>query len=59
MLNQFTNSSDSSNLLLIDSNREFKFKEAKHLYKELLKGQIWILFVPSVKIYFVRFTGSR
>ncbi len=58
VLNQFSNSAESSNLLLIDNNSDSKFKEAKHLYKELLKGEIWILFVPSVKIYFVKFTGS-
>jgi ABC-type multidrug transport system ATPase subunit len=58
VLNSFSNIPDFQNLLLIDGNPETNLEEAKHLYKELLKGQIWILFVPSVKLYFARFTGS-
>ncbi|MGD0340844.1 MAG: ATP-binding cassette domain-containing protein [Bacteroidales bacterium] len=58
VLNPFTNIPDSQNLLLINGEKESELKEAKHIYKELLKGQIWILFVPSVKLYFVRFTGT-
>jgi ABC transport system ATP-binding/permease protein len=58
VLNPFTNIPDSQNLLLINSNIEPGLKEAKHIYKDVLKGQIWILFVPSVKLYFVKFTGT-
>jgi ABC-type multidrug transport system ATPase subunit len=58
VLNPFTNIPDSQNLLLINGNKEPGLKEAKHIYKDLMKGQIWILFVPSVKLYFVRFTGT-
>ncbi|MCX6329454.1 MAG: ATP-binding cassette domain-containing protein [Bacteroidia bacterium] len=58
VLNQFSNIPDHQNILLINGNEESNLKEAKHIYKELLKGQIWVLFVPSVKMYFVRFTGS-
>jgi ABC transport system ATP-binding/permease protein len=58
VLNPFTNIPDSQNLLLINGIKEPDLKEAKHIYKDLLKGQIWILFVPSVKLYFVRFTGT-
>ena len=58
VLNPFTNIPDSQNLLLINGNNEPGLKEAKHIYKDLMKGQIWILFVPSVKLYFVRFTGT-
>jgi ABC-type multidrug transport system ATPase subunit len=44
--------------LIINGIKDFEHNEAKHVVKELLKGHIWVLFVPSVKMYFVRFTGS-
>jgi ABC transport system ATP-binding/permease protein len=44
--------------LIINGIKDYDPKGAKHVVKELLKGNIWILFVPSVKMYFVRFTGS-
>jgi ABC transport system ATP-binding/permease protein len=58
VLNPFTNIPATSNLLIINGIKDFDSKEAKHVYKDLLKGHIWILFVPSVKMYFVRFTDS-
>lgn len=58
VLDPFTKSPDIQNLLIISGNKEEPHKEAKHLYKDLLKGQIWILFVPSVNMYFVRYMGS-
>jgi ABC-type multidrug transport system ATPase subunit len=58
VLNSFDNILDHQNILLIDGYQDSKLNEAKHIYKELLKGQIWILFVPSVRLYFVRFKGS-
>jgi ABC-type multidrug transport system ATPase subunit len=58
VLNPFTTVPDNPTILVIDGNSEPGLKEAKHIYKELLKGQIWILFVPSVKLYFMRFKGS-
>ena len=58
VLNPFTNIPDYQNLLLINGNMEPGLKEAKHIFKDLMKGQIWILFIPSVRRYFVRFTGT-
>jgi len=58
VLNSFTNIPATSDLLIINGIKNFEHKEAKHAYKDLLKGHIWILFVPSVNKYFVRFTGS-
>jgi ABC-type multidrug transport system ATPase subunit len=58
VLNPFTSIPDSQNLLLINGVKDPGLKDAKHIYKELLKGQIWILFIPSVKLYFVRFTAT-
>ncbi len=58
VLNPFENIPATSNLLIINGIKNFETKEAKHVVKELLKGHIWILFVPSVKMYFVRYIGS-
>ena len=58
VLNPFTNIPATPNLLIINGIKDFDAKEVKHVVRELLKGNIWILFVPSVKMYFVRFTGS-
>ena len=58
VLNPFTNIPATSNLLIINGIKDFNPKEAKQVFKDLLKGHIWILFVPSVKMYFTRFKGS-
>jgi ABC-type multidrug transport system ATPase subunit len=58
VLNAFTDIPATSDLLVINGIKNFEHKEAKHSYKDLLKGHIWILFIPSVNKYFVRFTGS-
>ena len=58
VLNSFTEIPPTSELLIINGVKEFEHKEAKHSYKDLLKGNIWILFIPSVNKYFVRFKGS-
>jgi ABC transport system ATP-binding/permease protein len=58
VLNSFSNIPSTSNLLIINRNKNFDPRGAKHILKELLKGQIWVLFIPSVKMYFVRFRGS-
>ncbi|MBK7132802.1 MAG: hypothetical protein IPH69_08285 [Bacteroidales bacterium] len=58
VLNQFTSIPDTSNLLIINGIKDFDPKGAKHVFKDLLKGHIWILFVSSVNKYFVRFTAS-
>jgi ABC-type multidrug transport system ATPase subunit len=58
VLNPFTNIPSTPNLLIFNGIRDTNTKEVKHAFKDLLKGQIWILFVPSVNKYFVRFTAS-
>jgi ABC transport system ATP-binding/permease protein len=58
VLNPFTNIPATSDLLIINGIKDFDPKLAKHIVKELLKGQIWILYVPSVDKYFVRFTAT-
>ncbi len=49
---------DSQNLLLIDGNPESALRETRHIYREQLKGQVWILYIPSVNMYFLRYSGS-
>ena len=58
VLNSFSDIPATSNLLIINGTKNFDSKEAKHVLKDLLKGQIWVLFVPSVKMYFVRFRDA-
>ena len=54
VLNPFTTVPTTSNILVINGISDYNAGEAKHLYKGQLKGDIWVLFVPSVQIYFVR-----
>jgi len=58
VLNSFNDIPAISDLLVINGIKNFEHKETKHAYKDLLKGHIWILYVPSVNKYFVRFVGS-
>lgn len=58
VLNTFENIPSTSNLLVINGMKDFDFKGCKHICKELLKGNIWILYVPSVNKYFARYNGS-
>jgi ABC-type multidrug transport system ATPase subunit len=58
VLNSFTNIPPTPNLLVINGERLPEELPVKHAHKEMLKGQIWILFVPSVNMYFMKFTRS-
>jgi ABC transport system ATP-binding/permease protein len=58
ILNSFDNLPATPNLLVINGKKEFNTGDAKHAFKEMLKGTIWILFVPSVNKYFLRFKGT-
>lgn len=58
VLNSFSNIPSTHELLIINGIKDFDHSEAKHAYKDLLKGHIWILSVPSVNKYFMRFIGS-
>jgi len=58
VLNSFNDIPAISDLLVINGIKNFEHKETKHAYKDLLKGHIWILYIPSVNKYFVRFVGS-
>jgi ABC-type multidrug transport system ATPase subunit len=58
VLKPFSEIPDTPNLLIINRKKNFDFKDTKHLHRELLKGDIWVLFVPSVRMYFLRFRGA-
>jgi ABC-type multidrug transport system ATPase subunit len=55
VLNTFNNIPKTANMLVINSSKEFDAGDAKHVYKDLLKGNIWIMYIPSVNKYFVRY----
>jgi ABC transport system ATP-binding/permease protein len=58
VLNSFTDIPSTPDLLVINGAKKIDNKTAKHAYKDLLKGHIWILYLSSVNKYFMRFTGS-
>lgn len=49
---------ESADILIIDNKEKITTSLTKHLRNESVKGQIWILFIPSAAMYFVRFTGA-
>lgn len=58
VLNNFVSVPDTQNFLVIDGIDNTAFRESKHIYKEQMKGQIWILYLPSENMYFMKFTGA-
>jgi ABC transport system ATP-binding/permease protein len=58
VLNPFTEVPSSQNLLIISGNKKRENIGSKHILKDQLKGQIWILNIPSVNLYFMRFTRT-
>lgn len=58
VLNPFTKIPSTPDILVINGEKSRDNTLATFAHKELLKGQIWVLFVPSVKMYFMRFTWS-
>lgn len=58
VLNSFTDIPSISDLLVINGKKDFNTEGTRHLFKDLLKGQIWILFVSSIDKYFLRYEGA-
>jgi ABC-type multidrug transport system ATPase subunit len=58
VLNPFTEIPASQNLLIISGNKSTDNHGVKYVRKEQLKGQIWILFVPSINMHFMRYARS-
>ncbi len=57
-LNSFDNIPKCRNLLLIDSNKKDPATENKHIRSEHLTGKIWIMYVQSAGMYFLRYLGE-
>jgi ABC-type multidrug transport system ATPase subunit len=58
VLNSFSHIPDFPGLLVIDGRDHDSQKEYKHLFNRDVKGQIWVLYVHSAQMYFVRFTQT-
>jgi len=58
VLNPFSEIPVTPNLLIINGDKKKESEGVKYLRKEQLKGQIWILFVQSINMYFMRFTRA-
>jgi ABC transport system ATP-binding/permease protein len=58
ILNPFASVPKSTNVLIIDNKGEHEDSEVKHLCNKDVKGQIWVLFIHSAGMYFVRFTQT-
>jgi ABC-type multidrug transport system ATPase subunit len=58
ILNPFTSVPKSHGVLVIDNKTEHEDSAVKHLYNKDVKGQIWVLFVHSAGMYFVKFTHT-
>ncbi len=58
ILDPFTSVPKSPGVLIIDNKESHEDSEVKHLCNEDVKGQIWVLFVHSAGMYFVRFTQT-
>jgi len=56
VLNPFGQIPDYQSILVIDNKENETSKEHKHLFNRDVKGQIWVLYVHSAQMYFVRFT---
>jgi len=58
VLNPFTDIPVSQNLLVISGEKADDTGKTKYAFRDQLKGQIWILYVPSVNMYFLRYARS-
>ncbi|MDX9726433.1 MAG: ATP-binding cassette domain-containing protein, partial [Bacteroidales bacterium] len=59
VLNDFSDIPEISNLLIISGEKKLSGTNGlRYAYKEQLRGQIWILFVQSINMYFMRFARS-
>ena len=58
ILNSFNEVPASPGILVIDNRETDENHEHKHLFNRDVKGQIWVLFVHSANMYFVKFTQT-
>lgn len=58
VLNNFDKVQDSNKVLVIDNNKNFSHKKAKHIYIEIPSGQIRVLQIPLSNLYIFKFFGA-
>ncbi len=58
VLNPFVKIPGSPNLLVISGSRDDEASTCRYAFREMLRGQIWILFIPSVSRYFIRYSSA-
>ncbi len=49
---------DSSQILVIDNNREHKFAKTRHIFNESIRGQVRVLNLPQADMLFIRSFGT-
>jgi ABC-type multidrug transport system ATPase subunit len=59
ILNSADDIPEKNRLMKIDSNNESKQEGVKHLYKENLKGTIFLLYLVSTNTYILRYSGKE
>ena len=49
---------DQPQILIIDSNKEDHYKEARHIYSENINGEVCVLWIQSVNLYAILYFGT-
>lgn len=49
---------ESSQILVIDNNREHKFEKTRHIFNESVRGQVRVLNLPQADMLFIRSFGT-
>ncbi len=57
-LYSFNEIPNSAKLLIINDDKDYKHEKAKHIYREFLKGNIWVFHVTSVNMFVLRYHGE-
>jgi hypothetical protein len=56
--NDISISKDAENLLYITNNKEFKSSKSKHIHSPNLTGEIRVIKIESVNVYFLKYLGK-
>ena len=58
-LNTFDNIPEDRHLLIVNNSKVPTHTGNRHIYSEYLTGNIWIIYVPSAGMYFLRYIGEN
>lgn len=58
-LYSFDNIPNSSKVLIVNNNINYTHEKVKHIYRDNLKGNIWIFFIASVNMHVIRYLGEN